>query len=99
MTCEFHPEARREIFEAVAYYDEINLTLGNQFLQSVENTIDRIEQFPEAWAPLSANSRRCRVSNFPYGVVYQVMEQGIAIVAVMHLHQKPDYWCDRKMER
>jgi len=45
MTCEFHPEARREFFEAVAYYDEINLTLGNQFLQSVENVIIAFHNF------------------------------------------------------
>jgi mRNA-degrading endonuclease RelE of RelBE toxin-antitoxin system len=98
VSCSFHPEARRELFEAVLYYDGIDLRLGNQFIQAVERTIDRIEQFPEAWASLSLNSRRCRVSNFPYGVVYQIMDNTITIVAVMHLHRKPDYWADRTLE-
>ncbi len=95
MTCEFHPEARRELFEAVAYYDEIDLDLGNQFIQETEQTLDRIEHFPQAWASLSENTRRCRLPSFPYGVVYQVATQGILIVAVMHLQRRPGYWSSR----
>jgi hypothetical protein len=30
MTCQFHPEAQRELFDAVAYYDSVSLDLGNQ---------------------------------------------------------------------
>jgi plasmid stabilization system protein ParE len=95
MACEFHPEARRELFEAVAYYDDINLDLGNRFIREVEQTLERIEQFPQAWSSLSANSRRCRLNGFPYGIVYQVEPQRITILAVMHLQRKPNYWRDR----
>ena len=52
MACEFHPEAKRELFDAVAYCDSINLDLGNQFIQEIEQTLDRVEQFPQAWALL-----------------------------------------------
>lgn len=95
MACEFHPEAKRELFDAVAHYDSINLDLGNQFIQEIEQTLDRVEQFPQAWASLSVNSRRCRLPSFPYGVVYQIAPQGIMIVAVMHLQRQPNYWRDR----
>ncbi|NJN59623.1 MAG: type II toxin-antitoxin system RelE/ParE family toxin [Leptolyngbyaceae cyanobacterium SL_5_9] len=95
MACEFHPEAKRELFDIVAYYDSINLDLGNQFIQEVEQTLERIEQFPQAWASLSKNSRRCRLTSFPYGIVYQIAPQGIMVLAVMHLQRKPNYWSDR----
>lgn len=97
MACEFHPEAKRELFDAVAYYDDIDLALGNRFIQEIEQTLDQIEQFPQAWASLSANSRRCRLTSFPYGVVYQIVPQGIMILAVMHLQRKPDYWSNRSV--
>jgi plasmid stabilization system protein ParE len=97
MACEFHPEAKRELFEVVAYYDRIDLDLGNRLIQEIEQTLDRIEQFPQAWALLSANSRRCRLTSFPYGIVYQIVPQGIIILAVMHLQRRPGYWSDRSV--
>lgn len=95
MACEFHPDAKRELFEVVSHYDSIDLDLGNQFIKEVEQTLDRIEQFPQAWAFISAKSRRCRLSSFPYGIVYQIIPQGILVLAVMHLQRKPGYWSDR----
>ncbi len=56
MTCEFHPDAKRELFDAVVYYDSIDLDLGNRFIQEVEQTLERIEQFPQVGASLSENS-------------------------------------------
>ena len=48
MTCNFHPEAQREIEEAVAYYDTISSSLADKFIAEVEQTLTRIEKFPEA---------------------------------------------------
>lgn len=78
-------------------YDSINVDLGNHFIQEIEQALERIEQFPEAWTLLSTNSRRCRLSSFPYGVVYQITSQGIMIVAVMHFQRKPGYWENRSV--
>jgi hypothetical protein len=40
----------------------------------------------------SARVRRYRLNRFPYGLVYAVLDNEIVIVAIMHLHRKPDYW-------
>ncbi|NEP46845.1 MAG: type II toxin-antitoxin system RelE/ParE family toxin [Okeania sp. SIO2H7] len=95
MAFDFHPKAQQELEEAVSYYDNINPILGNQLIAEIELVLSRIEQFPESWPKLSANTRRCRTKNFPYGVVYKRSETGIFIVAVMHLQRKPNYWSDR----
>jgi hypothetical protein len=40
--------------------------------------------------------RRKLLSRFPYGLLYHCPEPDwIKVVAVMHLHRKPDYWRDR----
>jgi hypothetical protein len=39
--------------------------------------------------------RQHRLNRFPYGIVYQVREDEIAILAVAHLHRRPRYWRDR----
>ena len=41
------------------------------------------------------NTRRCRTVGFPYGIVYQVRNERILVVAVMHLQRQPNYWADR----
>jgi toxin ParE2 len=35
---------------------------------------------------------RYRLRRFPYGLVYRLAESEIVVLAVMHLHRKPDYW-------
>jgi hypothetical protein len=58
----------------------------------VHRSIERILQYPEAWSPLSPNTRRCRKNKFPYGVVYQLRGDVLLVVAVMHLHRQPERW-------
>ena len=44
---------------------------------------------------LDGDIRRALVKQFPYGVIYSEEQQEILIIAVMHLHRKPEYWRNR----
>ena len=92
----FDPAARDELAEAVAYYDGQGAALGDEFLREVKRTVTRIRDFPEAWPMLSRRSRRCRVTRFPYGLVYQVTPSEIRVLAVAHLRRRPRYWRRRE---
>jgi hypothetical protein len=92
----FHPAAERELNEAVDYYNESQRGLGLGFAKEIHRTIQNILSFPDAWAPLSAHTRRCLTNRFPYGVIYQITDKEIFIIAVMHLNKKPGYWKGRK---
>jgi toxin ParE2 len=87
--------AQIELDEAVTYYDTESAGLGQAFLLDVLSAIERIRRFPNAWHPLSANTRRCRTRRFPFGVIYQAVDNEILVVAVANLHRQPDYWQDR----
>lgn len=95
MNVHFHPDAEREIEDALAWYDGMSQRLGDEFLKELEQSLDRIRNFPEAWAIFSTNTRRCRLQKFPYGIVYRLVPDDIQVIAVMHLHRKPDYWAER----
>ncbi len=97
MKITFLPPAERELDEAVDYYEAQKTGLGFEFFEEVLDTVERIKCYPEAWQLISRNARRCRTSRFPYGVIYQIRDGGseILIVAVCHLHRKPDYWRSR----
>ena len=95
MNYSYHPDARQEASAAVAYYAAIDQELGADFLKQLENAITRIVGAPEAWTKHMAGTRRCLLHRFPYGVVYQIRSESIQIVAVTHLHRKPQYWIER----
>jgi plasmid stabilization system protein ParE len=95
MNYSFHPLARKELDEAIDYYNECQDGLGVEFAREVYKTIQIILQFPKAWSPFSKNTRRCLTNRFPYGIIYQILEAEVIIVAVMQLNKKPYYWHDR----
>ena len=66
--------------------------MGHAFLIEVLAAADRIARLPEAWHPLGEGSR---LSRFPYGLIYTVDNGDILVLAVAHLHRRPDYWRDR----
>ncbi len=95
MKFQFHPDAEVEFDRAVEYYERFQPGLGLEFAEEVYAAITRIIQYPDAWSALSENSRRCLVSRFPFGVIYQVKAESLRVVAVAHLNRRPDYWKER----
>ena len=92
----FHPEARAEFLAAIDYYEECETGLGVDFIIEVRSTIENILSFPNAWPILEDDIRRSQTRRFPYGIVYSHDEVTVYILAVMHLHQDPEYWKDRR---
>jgi len=92
----FHPDAENELNEAIDYYNKCQTGLGLEFAREVYSTIQNILLFPQAWTPLSANTRRCLTNRFPYGVIYQITADEIFIIAVMQLNREPGYWKNRE---
>ena len=95
MVVKFLTPAQAELAEATAYYNSQESDLGSQFVEEVRRTLERILQFPQAWSPVSKRTRRCRTNKFPYGIIYQVRNDVLLIIAVMHLHREPETWKSR----
>jgi plasmid stabilization system protein ParE len=95
MKIKFLEISQSELDNAIEYYNYELPGLGKIFLKEVLNCIDRIGKLPEAWHPCSKRTRRCLIRRFPYGIIYQVRKDEIFIIAIAHLHRKPDYWKDR----
>lgn len=95
MEIAFLAPAEAEFNDAISYYNMQSEGLGYEFAAEVKRTIQRIIRYPEAWTKLSKRTRRCRTNRFPYGVIYQVREGILLIVAVMHLSREPQTWKSR----
>ena len=95
MRIRFLEIAQIELDEAIEYYNYEMSGLGEEFLTEVLKALDRIGEFPEAWHPCSKRTRRYQTRRFPYGIIYQIREKEILIIAIANLHRKPDYWKER----
>jgi plasmid stabilization system protein ParE len=91
----FHPHARSELLESARYYEAQRRGLARRFLTAVREATNRIQSFPLLGRVLEDDVRQCRVSRFPYGLIYRVKEDGLEVIAVMHLHRRPGYWKSR----
>jgi len=87
--------AEAELGQAIFYYNGQSEGLGFEFAAEVKRVVERIIKYPNAWTPLSKRTRRCRTNRLPYGVVYQIRNDSILVVAVMHLHKHPLSWKSR----
>ena len=95
MSFSFHPDAEAELVEAIQYYENIEPGLGQDFTIEAYSAIQRAIAHPRAWAAFEDDIRRSLLNRFPYGILYSEDDDGILIVAVMHLHREPGYWMDR----
>jgi plasmid stabilization system protein ParE len=98
MKITFLKVAEKELDHAFEYYETIQNNLGFSFISEIEQAQKRITQFPQSYTKIGKYSRRCLVQKFPYGIIYQHLEESneVLIVAIAHLHQEPYYWVSRE---
>lgn len=90
--------AEQEFSEVVDYYNGQGPALGYEFAAEVKLTLGRIVTHPNAWPLLSRRARRCILNKFPYSIIYQVRQDYILILAIMHMKQDPKHWQERLIE-
>jgi plasmid stabilization system protein ParE len=91
-----HPEADEEVEAAAFWYEDRQLSLGEDFLEEYHATLTRINSEPERWRKVRSDHRKLNFHRFPYAVVYRVRSDMIYIIAVMHLRRRPFYWVRRE---
>ena len=62
---EVRPEARTELHEAFAWYEEKQAGLGYQFLIAVDAVISRIRRHPDTFPLVEAGMRQALPRRFP----------------------------------
>ena len=72
MTYRFHPEAQAELQEALEFYQDRGLSLGEDFAFQVFAAVQRMIAHPVAWPIVDDPVRRCLVNRFPYAILYTV---------------------------
>ena len=77
-------EARYDLEDAAVWYEGKVRGLGGEFLREVENSFDRIAEFPESYPVVHKKLRRYVLGRFPFCIFYMVANERIDVVAVLH---------------
>jgi plasmid stabilization system protein ParE len=91
----YHRLAASELIKSARFYERRNSTLGDAFLDSVEQLIIEIQRTPTIGKPGLHNTRSRRTKRFPFRIVYIEQADRFWIVAVAHLSRRPNYWARR----
>lgn len=91
----YHPEAKAEMRDAAAWYENEQSGLGDRFLAVVDAAARQLLTSPVQWRKIKGPYRRALVRDFPYGIIYREEHGTVYVIAVMHLKRKPSYWRKR----
>ena len=94
-----HSKARKELNQAVGYYERQKPGLGLDLLTEVEEAIFRIQADPWIGSPYKETEfRYLLVQRFPYVIYYADLLKDLWVVAIAHGRRKPGYWRRRRVE-
>jgi hypothetical protein len=92
-----HPAARRELAEAMAWYDERCEGLGLDLLEDFQNAAAKLQRAPEH-CPHYKHTDYCKqqLERFPYLIFFLELHDCFWIAAIAHGARLPYYWKQRK---
>ncbi|MBW4644000.1 MAG: type II toxin-antitoxin system RelE/ParE family toxin [Goleter apudmare HA4340-LM2] len=91
----FRLEVREELNEAYSWYESQKPGLGDEFLDCVDETVNRISQLPESYVIVYGDIRRAVVRRFPYAVYYRIVSSRVIVTAIFHGRRDPKSWPTR----
>lgn len=95
MQLRFRLEAASDVVSARDWYDEQQPGLGSHFVSALQNTIQLIAEFPEAFPEIAVGHRRAILKRFPFVVYYRTSADGIEVLACLHGSRAPESWRSR----
>jgi len=94
----FHPLMVSDLRNAIRWYDDISVELGNRFRKSVDGRFDAITQRPESFAFAFEEVRFIRLRRFPYLVLFRLHQNAIHVLGIFHSASDPERWRQRAVE-
>ena len=94
----YHPDARAELLEQIAFYESATTGLGDRFLSQVLNALSVAGTFPQSGFPYLAKTRRVFPKDFKFSLAYYETDTELVVMAVASFSREPGYWKNRRRE-
>jgi toxin ParE1/3/4 len=91
----FHLEAEREYLSSLSWYHERSPSAALDFEDEFRKAISAISESPDRWPIYLSRCHRYILHQFPFSLVYRILDDEVFILAVAHGHRRPGYWRKR----
>lgn len=92
---DFHPAAEFEFDEALYWYQTQLEGLEQRFFDNYLSVEKRLKENPLQFPVILEGIRRANLSDFPYSVFFEIVEDTIFIYAIFHQSRNPEEWKGR----
>ena len=87
----FRRRVALDVTQTTGWYDGEREGLGDQFLEELELTLERVRALPKSFPVVAGTTRRAGVNRFPYAVYFELEDDDVVtILAMMHSHRQPN---------
>ena len=93
------PRAVRDLEEQSLWYELQRPGLGEDFVASVDATLDRIRANPSLYPRIRSTIRRAMTDRFPFGLFYVVQSERIVVLSIVHGRRDPHVWPAPRRDR
>ena len=83
------PVAQLDIWEIIDWYEIQNEGVGIRFSEEVNRLLLKIAKSPTFYSYYKEDFRRAIVKNFPYLIIFKVIENEVFIISVMFGGRNP----------
>ena len=91
----YRPQVVAEVEEAFDWYADRSIEAAERFRAELNLGIQAIRREPNRWPRYIGQTRRFRLKDFPYLIVFRPTENSIEVLAVAHTSRSPGYWKQR----
>jgi len=91
----YHPLFECDVREAAGWYDRRSSGLGDAFVEVVRQSVQDVIRDPQRFAVSPSGCRYIRVSRFPYVVLFDLIDDELLILAVLHTARSMEKWRER----
>jgi len=89
------PFAEEDLKQAKEYYESQKEGLGDEFVDEVEKTTEKIVQNPLQFPKVKKDLRKASVQRFPFGILYVFKDSLINVLSIFHFSRNPKIWKSR----
>lgn len=94
MRLAFRPQARAEMLEAKAWYEERSSGIGSDFAATADGVAGSIERMPLRFPKVHGEMRKTVFPRFPF----QIVDEDILVLACFHHRRDPSDWADLEVD-
>lgn len=87
-TVRVRPEAELDLLIAASWYEAQRTQLGTEFLEELSVLVASLAENALFYAEVLDGVRRAFAHRFPYAVTYQILDDDVVVLSVLHMRRR-----------